>query len=132
MDTSTSPSVPRPPAIVLVDDESFLRAVLPSILEDLVQGYELLAVEDGDAVLATLATRSVPLLLTDYHMPGMNGIELAQAVKAASPATRVVLVTADPSAAQAASDIDHILSKPFSVAELRQMVRTMLDATPPA
>jgi putative two-component system response regulator len=118
---------PLAPAIVLVDDEFYVRAVLPRILEDIAEGYELLAVEDGQAVLATLTARSVPLLLTDYHMPGMNGIELAHAVKVISPATRVVLLTADPSAAQKAVGVDYILTKPFALAELRQIVRTALD-----
>src|SRR5688572_11697562 len=55
------------PAIVLVDDEAFVRAVLPRVLDDIAGGYELLAVEDGQAALATIAARSVPLLLTDFH-----------------------------------------------------------------
>jgi CheY-like chemotaxis protein len=114
------------PAIVVVDDESFVRAVMPGILEDIAQGYELLIVEDGHAALEALAGRSVPLLLTDYHMPGMNGVELAQAVKAVSPATRIVLLTADLSAAKAVFGVDHILTKPFVLAELRQIVRSAL------
>jgi putative two-component system response regulator len=124
--TMSTPT-PLAPAIVLVDDESFVRAALSRILGDIAEGYDLLAVEDGQAALAILAARSVPLLLTDYHMPGMNGGDLAQAVKAISPATRVVLLTADPSAAQAAVGVDDILIKPFRLAELRVIVRTALN-----
>jgi CheY-like chemotaxis protein len=92
------------------------RSCLHLLLEDIAEGYELLALEDGQAVLATLAARSVPLLLTDDHMPSLNGIELAQAVKAVSPTTYVVLLTGDPSAAQAAVGVDDILTKPFRLA----------------
>jgi CheY-like chemotaxis protein len=122
-----STSTPLAPAIVLVDDEAFVRAVLPRVLDDIAGAYELLAVEDGQAALATIAARSVPLLLTDYHMPGMNGVELAQAVKAISPTTRVVLLTGDPSAAQAAVGVDDILTKPFRLAELRRIVGAALN-----
>jgi CheY-like chemotaxis protein len=118
---------PPPPAIVLVDDESLVRAALSRILGDIVEGYDLLAVEDGQAALATITARSVPLLLTDYHMPGMNGVDLAQAAKAISRTTTVVLLTADPSAAQVAVGVDDILIKPFRLAELRVIVRTALN-----
>jgi CheY-like chemotaxis protein len=117
---------PLPPAIVLVDDEAFVRAALSRILGDIAEGYDLLAVEDGQAALATITARSVRLLLTDYHMPGMNGVDLAQAVKAISPTTTVVLLTADPSAAQVAVGVDDILIKPFRIAELRRIVRATL------
>jgi CheY-like chemotaxis protein len=122
-----STPTPLPPAIVLVDDEVFVRAALSRILGDIAEGYVLLAVEDGQAALAAIGAQSVPLLLTDYHMPGMNGVDLAQAVKAISPATRVVLLTADPSAAQAAVGVDDILIKPFRLAELRRIVRAALN-----
>jgi CheY-like chemotaxis protein len=118
--------VSLPPAIVLVDDEAFVRAVLSRILGDIAEGYDLLAVEDGQVALATIAARSVPLLLTDYHMPGMNGADLAQAVKAVSPTTTVRLLTGDPSTAQAAVGVDDILTKPFRIAELRRIVRAAL------
>jgi CheY-like chemotaxis protein len=125
------PSSTPAPAIVLVDDEAYVRAILQRILADIADDYELLVVESGAEALELLATRPVPLLLTDYRMPRMSGLDLAQAVKASSPTTRIVLITADASAdvAERAAlvGIDHVLVKPFVLEELRRIVRAALD-----
>jgi response regulator RpfG family c-di-GMP phosphodiesterase len=62
-----------------------------------------------------LAARPILLLITDYHLTDMCGDELASAVKAASPATRVLLITADVELdAQAGWEhVDHCLIKPL-------------------
>ena len=126
-----SSSIPALPAIVLVDDEAYVRAILHRILADIADDYELLVVEGGAQALEVLAARPVPLLITDYRMPEMTGLDLAQTVKATWPTTRILLITADPSAdvpaRAAAMGVDHVLAKPFSVEELRQTVRAALD-----
>lgn len=60
-------------------------------------------------------------------MPEMNELELAQAVKAILPTTHVVILTGDPSAAQAVIGVDDMLTKPFRLAELRQIVGAALN-----
>src|SRR5262245_819679 len=83
-----------PPAIVLVDDEPDVRIILRRLLAFVLKGYTIITVGTGADALAVVAARPVPLLMTDYNMPGMNGVELAQRVKATSPTTTVVLITA--------------------------------------
>ena len=126
-----STPAPLPPAIVLVDDEPDIRIILSRVLRHVADGYELIAVGGGAAALDVLAARPVPLLITDYNMPGMNGLDLTQAVKAAAPATTVVLLSAyaTPDMARRAQEagVDHSLTKPFSFDELEMIVRNALS-----
>ena len=126
-----STPAPLPPAIVLVDDEPDIRIILSRVLRHVADGYELIAVGTAAAALEILAVRPVPLLITDYNMPGMNGLELAQAVKTATPATTVVLLSAyaTPEMARRAEEAgaDHSLPKPFSFDALETIVRNALS-----
>jgi CheY-like chemotaxis protein len=57
--------------------------------------YEVIAVTGATAALAVLHARPIPLLMGDYHLSDMHGDELASAIKATSPATSVLMITAD-------------------------------------
>lgn len=67
-----------PARIVIVDDDPVHNLLLGTILER--AGYEVRACESGPAALAEVA-RGCDCLITDYHMPGMNGVELIRAVR---------------------------------------------------
>ena len=71
------------PAIIVVDDEPEIVLILRRLIQDMVIAYDIIAAQSGTEALAQLARRPVPLLITDYRMPGMNGLELAKAVRAA-------------------------------------------------
>jgi putative two-component system response regulator len=126
-----SASTPMPPAIILVDDEPDVRIILRRLLASVADGYELVTVGTGAAALAALEARPVPLLITDYHMPGMNGLDLAQAVKAAAPTTMVVLtsayVTPELEKRGQAAGADYFLPKPFPFDQLEAIVRQALS-----
>jgi two-component system, response regulator, stage 0 sporulation protein F len=121
---------PLPPAIILVDDEPDIRLILSHLLASVAGGYELLAVGTGAAALAALAARPIPLLFTDYNMQGMNGLELVQKVKAASPTTTIVLISAyaTPELEQRgrAAGVDYVMPKPFVFEQLEAIVREAL------
>jgi CheY-like chemotaxis protein len=123
-------AVPLVPAIVLVDDEPDIRIILGRLLAPLSEGYELVAVSNGAAVLAVLAERSVPLLITDYNMPGMNGLELVRKVKAAAPITIIVVASAyaTPELAKRAQQAgaDYFIAKPFVFEQLEAIVQEAL------
>jgi two-component system, response regulator, stage 0 sporulation protein F len=121
---------PLPAAIVLVDDEPTVRIILCRLLEVVADAYEIISVGTGAEALATLAERSVPLLITDYNMPGMNGVELSQRVKGTSPTTTVVLIsayiTAEVEQLSKAAGADYFMSKPFSFEQVEVIVRKAL------
>lgn len=125
---SAAPSLP--PAIVLVDDEPDVRIILRRLLASVADGYTIASVGTGADALAVIAARPVPLLITDYNMPGMSGVELAQRVKVTSPATMVVLITAYISAELEqrgkAAGADSIVAKPFSLDQVEAIVRRAL------
>ena len=125
-----STPIPLAPAILLVDDEPDVRIILRRVLLAIADGSDLIALDNGAAALAMLQSRMVPLVVTDLNMPGMNGLALAEAVKAASPSTTVVLITAyqlsDLARKSHTKAIDHYLPKPFPFDQLEAIVRKAL------
>lgn len=78
-------------SILIVDDEGSIRTSLQGILED--EGYNPLLAEDGEIALE-MVQREVPdLVLLDIWMPGIDGIEVLQKLKAAYPALLVIMMS---------------------------------------
>jgi hypothetical protein len=111
--------------ILVVDDEAEVRALIREVLT--LNGYTV--IDTGDPVEARRIAESQPiqLLLTDVVMPIMNGIELAQRVEAASPATKVLLMSGYSTAAVKGSGRP-LLSKPFRTGDLLAAISQMLDS----
>jgi CheY-like chemotaxis protein/nitrogen-specific signal transduction histidine kinase len=127
---SESISVPKHSAkgavILLVDDDRAVREVTASILRD--HGHVVIEVGSGGVALDLLDQNAhIDLVILDFAMPGMNGMEVARQVRTKSPARPVIFVTgyADTSAL---GDIDdtHVVRKPFIGDELADKVQTAL------
>jgi two-component system alkaline phosphatase synthesis response regulator PhoP len=86
------------PAILIVDDEDYLRVLLEQTLEDLVDEYgvRLLAASNGRTALAMIRDWQPQLVFLDIMMPEMNGFEVCEAVAALPEAERpaIILLTA--------------------------------------
>ena len=121
-----------PKKILLVDDDPEALILLYRLLHSFARHYEIVAVESGVAALALTAVRPVALVITDYHMPGMNGVQLTGAIKAASPATRVAIITAydiqDVARRAKAVGADYVLPKPFVMAQLKQLIAESISS----
>jgi CheY-like chemotaxis protein len=92
-------------------------------------GYRVLQAGSGGAALELLSgRRKIDLLIVDFAMPGMNGVELAKLAAAKRPRLPILMATgfADHSAIQHLA-ADQLLTKPFSEAELAQRVRRALE-----
>jgi CheY-like chemotaxis protein len=113
------------PTILVVDDDSAVRALTAALLEHF--GFRAVQASCGDEALVLAGGQRIDLLLSDFHMPGMNGAELAESVRSQRPETPVLLMSA------AAPDdlVDTtrlpLLPKPFSAAALLAAVREALD-----
>jgi signal transduction histidine kinase/CheY-like chemotaxis protein len=112
--------------ILLVDDDNAVREVTASILRDF--GYVVIEVGSGGGALDLLDRNAqIELVILDFAMPGMNGMEVARQVRAKVPSRPVVFVTgyADASALE---DIDdtQIVRKPFIGNELADKVQIAL------
>ena len=120
--------------ILLVEDESAVRQVAQRLLES--RGYRVLDADGGEAALEVLRKHSgrIDLLLTDVIMPGMNGREVADAVRVQRPGLRVLFVSGHSGEVLnrmgGLGEGAHFLSKPFSTAELCEAVRRAIDGPP--
>jgi two-component system, cell cycle response regulator CpdR len=122
--------------ILLVDDEEPIRAFLKRGLE--VDGHEVTVAIDGADGLDRLgeAGGAFDLLLTDIRMPMMDGIALALAAKRDHPNLTVLLMTGFADQRERANGLEgvvlDVLTKPFSLADLRAKVAQALRARPQA
>ena len=117
-------------SILIVEDESKMRRLLEMNLAD--QGFETHSAGDAEAGLKILNSTHIDLVVTDFKLPGMNGLEFLQAIKRANAAVPVVVMTAYGSVESAVEAMklgasDYLL-KPFSLAEMVLVVRKELDA----
>jgi signal transduction histidine kinase/ActR/RegA family two-component response regulator len=126
----TSPAAPAEFRIMLVDDDAAVRSLAAEMLSDL--GYHVVEVESGTAALALLrGDAAFDLLLVDYAMPGMTGVELAAASIALRPDLPVVFMTG-----YAETDVLNpwlsrgcgMIAKPFSLADLGRGIRDALQS----
>lgn len=76
-------------SILLVDDEIVLRLSLEFNLQR--EGFEISCAASGEEALAELAKRQYDLLLTDYFMEDMNGVELMHKARKIQPAIKVMV-----------------------------------------
>lgn len=117
--------------ILLVEDDHDVRAYVVEILRDL--QYRVLEAHDADSALGLIDRNDVrvDLLLTDLILPGMNGGQLAEEVKARRPEARVLFMTGySPDALIDQWPIDagvEMLHKPLTEAVLEEKVRAVLN-----
>ena len=114
--------------ILIVDDEQSMREMLSIMLAK--EGYEVVAAESRARAAVELSGAAVDLVVTDVKLPDGDGIEILRHVKAASPETVVVVMTAfgstDAAVAARKLGAEAYLFKPFDVDELRIVVRDAL------
>jgi CheY-like chemotaxis protein len=110
--------------ILLVDDEPAVRHALSLLLD--CAGYAVETAASGEDALVRLEASRFDLLITDNLMPGMSGIELAEATRARTPELPIVMFTAYPPA-RPLPCLDLVLVKPNGGSLLVQSVRGILQ-----
>ncbi len=68
-----------PKNILIVDDETAITLVFKEFLS--LEGYQVFTAENGEAALKVIEEHKIDLIVTDYNMPGINGIELVDRVQ---------------------------------------------------
>jgi two-component system response regulator AtoC len=121
----------RPSRVMVVDDDAETLALMHEIVAK--EGFEVETAEDGETALRRLEQWQPELVITDIHMPGMDGLALLAAVREKEPDIPVVLLTAYGSLKTAVDAIKagafDYLSKPFVVEDIRLVVRRALEHT---
>jgi len=113
-------------SVLIVDDDKDIRRMLEFNLQRLGADYHVVAVKDTDEALKKIEEEWFDLVLTDYMMPGMTGVDLARVVHRLSPDTQIILMTAY-SSPKLRNTSDHVgfdgfLNKPFDMEQLRRLV----------
>jgi DNA-binding NtrC family response regulator len=114
--------------ILVVDDDDGVRENLAELFE--LVGYSILTAGSAAEALKQLADHDVDLLLTDYRMPGPNGVELIESARRMKPGIRAILMTAF---GDSFTEIESVrrgaigyLNKPFEADEITNLVSRIL------
>ena len=118
--------------ILVVDDFSTMRRIVKNLLSDL--GFNnTVEAEDGNSALAVLRQDAVELVVTDWNMPGMTGIELLREIRADAKfrGLPVLMVTAEAKREQiieaAQNGVNGYIIKPFTAQTLEEKLGKIFE-----
>lgn len=124
------------PCVLIVEDEGAQLEVLKYNLE--AEGFDVVMAENGDEALLLVAEEDPDLIVLDWMLPNVSGIEICRRIKA-DPATRpipIVMLSARGDEVDRVRGLetgaDDYVVKPYSVVELMARLRTQLRRTRPA
>ena len=116
-------------SVMLVEDDEVIRINIAHILR--LMGCTVLSAEDGLKGLELFLKTKFDLVLTDYDMPKMNGMDLATCIKEMTSDTPVVLMTGQPKETISAKLRDHTvdfaLQKPFGIDEIKHAINRIYE-----
>jgi CheY-like chemotaxis protein len=130
MPSNADAGLPRP-FILVVDDERRNAVTLSLILNS--KGYAAEAAHDGASALEICRQRPPDLVVTDIAMPGMNGIELAIAIRRQFPGCCILLFSGQAETLEILEDAKRqgydfeLLAKPLHPEELLKKVKELID-----
>lgn len=118
--------------ILVVDDFATMRKVIRNLLKQV--GYEnIVEAEDGVSALKALKSQKIDLIISDWNMPNMTGLELLKAVRADEElkATPFLMVTAealqDNVIAAVKAGVSNYIVKPFTAEVLNDKIKKILE-----
>jgi len=116
--------------VLVVDDDPVVRKSFDRVLSN--KGYAVITAENGEEALRKLNEEKYDLVYTDIRMPGIDGLEVAEQVKARKPWTPVVIITGygtDAAEARAkAAGVSSFVHKPLSPEMIEDSARDALAA----
>jgi signal transduction histidine kinase/ActR/RegA family two-component response regulator len=112
--------------ILVVDDDPGVRRFIVECLQML--GHDVTQAATGQDGLAMLEVEAPDLLIVDFAMPGMNGVDVVQAVRSRWPDLSIILATgyANMETVEKVMDLGQVLKKPFRIDDLDFAVRSAL------
>ncbi|MCF8567265.1 response regulator transcription factor [Alicyclobacillus tolerans] len=118
------------PKILIIEDEKYTADTIALYLEQ--QGFECLKAYDGQEGISCLLRNEVDLIVLDWMLPGLSGIEVCQVVKSMRK-VKIIMLSAKASVTDKVTGLevgaDDYLAKPFSLRELNARVRMLLRQT---
>lgn len=114
--------------ILVVDDEYLVAIMLADMLED--EGHEVVTAANGRLALDAIASRRPDLVITDFMMPVMTGLELAETLRGSQPTADVPILLvsgAQGGIARGRPDLfDAVLDKPYQTGTMIDRIRALL------
>ncbi len=119
--------------VLVVDDNAMSRELAHDVLED--AGFRVCEARTVAEVARQLASTPIQIILLDWHLNGVTGLEVLKLLPEASPRPQVLVLTADarPELRQAALDAgaDGVMTKPYRASALRDAVLLLLSSGDP-
>lgn len=116
---------------LLVDDDEFVRDSLRLLFES--RGCYLLAVETAEDGMKALAKEAFDVIITDYKLPGMDGLEFCRRIRSDHPRALRILITAYGSRAveeeASAAGIEELIEKPITSDAIRSSLFRLMGGT---
>jgi len=117
--------------VLIVDDDPAVVLTLSASLEKLGDAYIVDTCANGLDALHKIERQPYDLLMTDYSMPGMNGLDLAKAAQAIAPAMHIIMMTAYGTSELrkevAGLNLITFVDKPFTVKQIRDIVTRIMN-----
>jgi DNA-binding NtrC family response regulator len=117
--------------ILIVDDDPAVLMVFRDTLRGLGESHEIVTAQNGLDALEAFRKKPFDLIITDMKMPGMDGVQLTEHVKAHSPETSVIWVTAHGAYNYAADaqrlGVIYCIDKPLEVWQILQLAKDALS-----
>ena len=110
--------------ILVVDDEPSVGNTVKMLLK--FDGHDVEATNSSKEALDMFESGQFDLIFTDYTMPGMNGNQLAAAIKAGAPDQPIVMITAHAGTLPPSPNVDFVVGKPFRLEHLREAIATVM------
>jgi CheY-like chemotaxis protein len=124
-----------PIATLIVDDSRTIRRVIRQVLEDGVFKLSIEEAADGESALKRFKDGGYDIVFLDYAMPGLNGIETLDAIRAREPKAKVIMISAMPDATIEQQALAHgavaFLPKPFFWVDVSRAVHAALGLKMP-
>ncbi|BDV42893.1 response regulator [Geotalea uraniireducens] len=115
-------------SIIIVDDDINYLHILSALLRS--KGFNITAATSAAKALDILNNTRFGMIITDYNMPGMDGIKFATRIRETYPDGYIIMITGDisPNVVETATNagINHILAKPVNVTKLMAIIRSSL------
>ncbi len=112
--------------ILIADDEKAVRTLLAEALKH--HDYEIDVVENGIEAISHIDRRSYDLIITDYMMPEMDGLELTRRIRLKYPSLPIIVVSGNgPQQDLLKNGATACIMKPFNVCDLQNRVKNILN-----
>ncbi len=131
MASATLRPITPPKRILVVEDDQLLAHMIEVALK--ADGHEVQVAQNAEQAVKLAEASPHDLVITDFVLPKMDGLDLAELLKRLSPATPILLITAYAERIQPqmgkVSNIDALLKKPFFVGQLQEAIAKFFPAT---